>query len=71
MRKVAHPNGKFFHFACNGPDCPYESEEISYTTENYHAAPPRTCPRCGRSGTFNNDLTNNTLVSNFFGKKDS
>jgi hypothetical protein len=31
LRKVEHPNGKSFYWACNGPDCPYESEEIKYT----------------------------------------
>jgi hypothetical protein len=47
LRKVEHPNGKSFHWACNSPNCPYESEEIRYTMENYHADPPRFCPRCG------------------------
>jgi hypothetical protein len=23
LRKVEHPNGKSFYWACNGPDCPY------------------------------------------------
>jgi len=50
LRKVEHPNGKSFHWACNGPDCPYESEEIRYTMDNYHASPPPFCPRCGRGG---------------------
>jgi ssDNA-binding Zn-finger/Zn-ribbon topoisomerase 1 len=48
LRKVEHPSGKSFYWACNGPDCPYESEEIKYTMENYHATPPPFCPRCGR-----------------------
>jgi len=50
LRKVEHSFGKSFHWACNGPDCPYESEEIKYTMENYHVTPPPVCPRCGRSG---------------------
>jgi ssDNA-binding Zn-finger/Zn-ribbon topoisomerase 1 len=50
LRKVEHPIGKSFYWACNGPDCPYESEEIKYTMENYHATPPLVCPKCGRSG---------------------
>jgi hypothetical protein len=50
LRKVEHPSGKSFIWACNGPDCPYESEEIKYTMENYHAMPPLVCPKCGRSG---------------------
>jgi ssDNA-binding Zn-finger/Zn-ribbon topoisomerase 1 len=50
LRKVEHPNGKSFYWACNGPDCPYESEEIKYTMDNYHATPPLACPRCGRDG---------------------
>ncbi len=50
LRKIEHPNGKSFYWACNGPDCPYESAEIKYTMDNYHATPPPFCPRCGRSG---------------------
>ncbi len=50
LRKVEHPNGKSFYWACNGPDCPYESEEIRYTMDNYHTASPPFCPRCGRCG---------------------
>jgi ssDNA-binding Zn-finger/Zn-ribbon topoisomerase 1 len=50
LRKFEHPNGKSFYWACNGPDCPYESEEIKYTMDNYHATPPPFCPRCGRRG---------------------
>jgi ssDNA-binding Zn-finger/Zn-ribbon topoisomerase 1 len=50
LRKVEHPGGKSFYWACNGPDCPYESEEIQYTMDNYHDAPPLVCPRCGRRG---------------------
>jgi ssDNA-binding Zn-finger/Zn-ribbon topoisomerase 1 len=50
LRKVEHPFGKSFHWACNGPDCPYESPEIKYTAANYDATPPLVCPKCGRSG---------------------
>ncbi len=50
LRKVEYPGGKSFYWACNGPDCPYESEEIKYTMDNYHHAPPLFCPRCGRGG---------------------
>jgi len=50
LRKVEHPSGKSFYWACNGPDCPYESEEIKYTAANYDATPPLVCPKCGRSG---------------------
>ena len=56
LRKVEHPSGKSFYWACNGPDCPYESEEIKYTMDNYHAAPPPVCPRCGRSETVQADM---------------
>jgi uncharacterized Zn finger protein len=45
LRKVEHPSRKSFYWACD--QCPYESQEIRYTRENYHDAPPRTCPRCG------------------------
>lgn len=50
LRKVEHPFGKSFHWRCNSPDCPYESEEIKYTQENFNAPPPRFCPRCGDAG---------------------
>ena len=50
LRKVEHPSGKSFYWACNGPDCPYESEEIKYTMDNYHDTAPPFCPRCGRGG---------------------
>jgi len=50
LRKVEHPFGKSFHWACNGPACPYESEEIKYAADNYAATPPLICPKCGRSG---------------------
>lgn len=50
FRKIEHPFGKSFHWACNGPDCPWESEEIKYTAENYNDTPPLVCPKCGRSG---------------------
>lgn len=50
LRKVEHPNGKSFYWACNGPDCPYESEEIKTTAANYDATPPLVCPKCGRRG---------------------
>ncbi len=45
LRKVPHPFGKTFHWACN--DCPYESEEIQFTADNYNADSPSRCPRCG------------------------
>ena len=54
LRKVEHPFGKSFHWACKGPDCPYESEEIPYTADNFNATPPRFCPRCGRGGNQGN-----------------
>jgi hypothetical protein len=50
LRKGEHPSGKSFHWACNGPDCPYESEEIKYTADNYNPTPPLVCPKYGRSG---------------------
>lgn len=50
LRKVEHPSRKSFHWACNGPNCPYESPEIKYTMDNYRADPPLFCPQCGRSG---------------------
>jgi hypothetical protein len=57
LRKVEHPSKKSFHWACNGPDCPYESEEIKYTMDNYHAAPPPICPKCRRGGSLQAAMT--------------
>jgi ssDNA-binding Zn-finger/Zn-ribbon topoisomerase 1 len=56
LRKVEHPFRKSFHWACNGPDCPYESIEIEYTADNYNATPPLVCPKCGRSGNPQADM---------------
>jgi hypothetical protein len=56
LRKVEHPRGKSFYWACNGPDCPYESEDIKYTMDNYDATPPFVCPRCRRSGNLQVDM---------------
>jgi len=50
LRMVRNVNGKSFHWACNGPECPYESPEIEYTADNYDAMPPLVCPKCNRSG---------------------
>jgi hypothetical protein len=49
LRKVELPSGKSFFWACDGPDCPWESEEITYTMENYDPYPPLSCPKCGRA----------------------
>jgi len=47
LRKVPDPSGKRYYLACS--ECPYESELIPYTMENYHQPPPARCPRCGHA----------------------
>jgi hypothetical protein len=50
LRKVEHPSGKSFHWACNGLNCSYESKEIKHTWKNNYPARPSFCLRCGRGG---------------------
>jgi len=70
VRKVRNINNKSFHWACNGPNCPWESDEIQCTRNNYDEEPPTFCPRCRRGGNQQTDSIPASILADLPGFTD-